>query len=76
MNALVKLPKVRNDNIHGLRKFYAYVESNIHCLASLGIETSTQDTLIATLILEKLPQKIKLTVLKNVKETWELDEDT
>ena len=72
MNALVKLPKVRNDDIHGLRKFYDDIESNIRSLSSLGIETSTHGTLMATLILEKLPQEIKLIVARNVKETWDL----
>ena len=69
MNTLVKLPKVRNDEIHGLRKFYDDIDSNIRSLLSLGIETSTHGTLIATLTLEKLPQEIKLIVSRNVKET-------
>ena len=69
MNALVKLPKVRNDDIHSLRKSYDDIESNIRSQSSLGIETSTHGTLMATLILEKLPQEIKLIVAVNVKET-------
>ena len=69
MNTLVKLPKVRNDEIHGLRKFYDDIDSNIRSLLSLEIETSTHGTLIATLALEKLPQEIKLIVSRNVKET-------
>ena len=55
MNISVKLPKVRKDVIYGLRKFSDDVEiSNIRSLSSLGIETSTHDTSVATLILEKL----------------------
>ena len=69
MNALVKLPKVRNDDIHGLRKFYDDIESNIRSLTSLGIETIAHGTLIAILILEKFPQEIKLIVAINVKES-------
>ena len=69
MNALVKLPKVRNNDIRGLRKFYDDIESNIRSLSSLGIETITHGTLIATLILEKFPQEIKLIVSINVKES-------
>ena len=72
MNALVKLPKVRNDGINGLRKFYYDIESNIHNLSSLEIETSTHGTLIATLISEKLPKEIKLIVARNVEGTWDL----
>ena len=73
MNISVKLPKVRNDDIYGLRKFSDDVElSNVRSLSSLGIETSTHDTSIATLILEKLLYEIKLIVARNVKETWGL----
>ena len=72
MNALIKLPKVRNDDTHGLRKLYDYIESNICSLSPLKIETSTHGTLIATLILEKLPREIKPIVTRNVKETWDL----
>ena len=71
MNALVKLSKLRNDDIHGLIKFYDDIESNIRSLSSLGVETSTHVTLIATLILEILPQEIKV-IARNVKETWDL----
>ena len=58
MNALVKLPKVRHDDIHGLRKFCDDTKSNIRSLSSRGIETSTHGKLITTIILEKLPQEI------------------
>ena len=55
-----------------LRKFYDDIKLNIRNLSSLRIETSTHCTLIETLILEKLPQKIKLIVARNVKETWNM----
>ena len=38
MNALVTLQKVRNDDIHSLRKFYEDIETNIRSLSSLGIK--------------------------------------
>ena len=71
MNALVKLPKVRNGNIYDLREFHDDVESNIRGLPLLGIE-STHGALITTLILEKLSQEIKLIAARNVAETWDL----
>ena len=55
-----------------LTKLYHDIESNIRSLSSFGIEKNTHSMLIATLILEKLPQEIKLTVARNVKETWDL----
>ena len=69
MNVLVKLPKVRNNDIHDLRKSYDDVESNICSLSLLGIETSTRGTLVTALILGKPPQEIKLLVARNIKET-------
>ena len=47
-----------NNDIHGLRKFYDDIESNIRSLLSLRIEIRTHDTLIATLVLEKIPKKM------------------
>ena len=72
MNAIVKLPKVWNDDIHGLRKFYDNVELNIGSLSSLGIKKSTSGTLIAILISKNFPQEIKLIVTRNAKEDWDL----
>ena len=72
MNALVTLQKVRNDDIHGLRKFYDDIETNIRSLSSLGIKIRVHGTMISTLNLEKLPQEIKLIVAINIKETLDL----
>ena len=52
--------------------FYDEFESNIRSLSSLRIETSTQGTLIATLIMEKLHHEIKLIVTRNVEETQDM----
>ena len=52
-----------------MKIFYDEFESNIRSLSSLRIETSTQGTLIATLIMEKLHHEIKLIVTRIVKET-------
>ena len=38
MNALVKLLKVRNDEIHGLRRFYDDIESNIRACHHLELK--------------------------------------
>lgn len=60
MDALVKLPEVRNENIYRLRQFYHDVELNMPSLSLLTIKTS--------------PQEIMQIVARNVKETWNLKE--
>ena len=72
MNALVTLQKVRNDDIHGLRKFYDDIETNMRSLSSLGIKIRAHGTMISTLNLGKLPREIKLIVAINIKETLDL----
>ena len=58
MDTLVKLPKVRNENIDRLQQFYHDVELYICSLSLLVIKTS--------------PQKITQIVGRNVKVTWNL----
>ena len=60
MDALVKPPEVRNENIYRLRQFYHDVELNMPSLSLLIIKTS--------------PQEIMQIVARNVKETWNLKE--
>ena len=58
MATLVKLPKVRNENIDRLQQFYHDVELYISSLSLLVIKTSLQ--------------KITQIVGRNVKVTWNL----
>ena len=68
MSALVKLAKVESDNLHALRKFYDDVESKVWSLRNLGIDSKSYGSLLSTLIIEKLPQDIKL-IIHRKKET-------
>ena len=67
MNALVKLSHV-DDQLESLRKFYDDVESHIRSLTTLGIDVKSYGTLIGTLIMEKLPEDLRLIVSRNIKE--------
>ena len=72
MNALVKLSHV-DDQLESLRKFYDDVESHIRSLTTLGIDVKSYGTLIGTLIMEKLPEDLRLIVSRNIKENiWDL----
>ena len=72
MDALLKLWKVRNDDVVGLRKLYDEVESHVRSLKTLRINMDRHSALISTLLLQKLPSDIKLIVNRNIKETWDL----
>ena len=60
MSALVKLADIESDDLHGLRKFYDDVKSKQQRLRNLGIDRKSYRSLLSTLIIEKLPQNIKL----------------
>ena len=72
MDALLKLWKVRNDDVVGLRKLYDKVESHVRSLKTLGINMDGHSALISTVLLQKLPNDIRLIVNRNIKETWDL----
>ena len=47
--------------------------SHVRSLSTLGIEMENYGALISTLILEKLPPKVKSVITRNIKEnTWDL----
>ena len=73
MSALVKLAKVESDDLHALWKFYDDVESKVQSLRNLGIDSKSYESLLSMLIIEKLPQDIKL-IIRRKKETniWDL----
>ena len=73
MSALVKLAKVQSDNVRGLRKFYDDVKSNVRSLRNLGIDSKSYGSLLSTLIIEKLPQNIKLIISRKIEtDIWDL----
>ena len=73
MNALVKIPKVLHEDLVTLRKFYDDVESHVRSLKNLGVESESYGSLLSTVVMDKLPEEIKLIVSRNIKQdTWTL----
>ena len=68
MNALVKIPKVLHEDLVTLRKFYDDVESHVRSLKNLGVESESYGSLLSTVVMDKLPEEIKLIVSRNIKQ--------
>ena len=75
MNVLLKVPKLNNDivspklnndSVSRLSSFYNTIESHIRSLLTMGINPSHYGPLLIPVILERLPDAIKLLI------TWKL----
>ena len=57
----------------GLGKFYDDVESNVRSLRNLGIDSKSYGSLLSTLIFQKHPKDIKLTISRKIEtDIWNL----
>ena len=57
-----------------MRKFFDNIESHVRSLQGLGIESKNYGSLLAPIILERLPHQLKLIISQNLKsEIWDLD---
>ena len=67
--------KVTSDkHLTRLRKFTDNIESHVRSLQGLGIERKSYGSLLAPIILERLPHQLKLIISRNLKsEIWDLD---
>ena len=73
MNALLKLPKLNNDSVSRLSSFYNTIESNIRSLLTMGLNPSHYDPLLIPVILERLPDAIKLLITRKLgKNNWKI----
>ena len=66
MNVLLKLPKLNNESVSRLSSFYNTIESHIRSLLTMDINPSHYGPLLIPVILERLPDAIKLLI------TWKL----
>ena len=73
-NELLKSKKITSDkDLTGLRKFFDNIESHVRSLQGLGIESKSYGSLLAPIILERLPDQLKLIISRNLKsEIWDL----
>lgn len=71
---LMKLPDVseKEDNIVAMRRFCDELESHSRSLGCLGVEPDTYGTMLAPVVMGKLPQSWSLLISRNVGDGWEL----
>ena len=76
MDALMNLDTVTSPtNIMALRRLYHHVESHTRSLKSLGVEYGSYGGLLASVLLNKLPQELQLLGSRKIGESeWKLDE--
>ena len=75
MNNLIKLDKVNGANVKELRDLYDKVESNVRALKTIGTHQEQVGPLLIPIILEKLPNVIRLQISRKLgKENWSIDD--
>ena len=75
MNALIKLPKISRVNDESLRELYDKVEVNIRALNSAGITAEHFGALLIPIVLEKLPNIIRLQVSRTLgSDNWHIQD--
>ena len=61
-------------NLKGLRHLYDTMESQVRGLKSLGVSAESHGSLLVSVLLNKLPQELRLIVSRQVnEEEWNLD---
>ena len=75
MEALLSLQRVSSErDIRSLRKLYDAIEVNVRSLKTLGIDFKQYGALLIPVIMNKVPDEIRLIITKEIKgEDWELD---
>ena len=67
-------PVTSQHNLSGLRHLYDLIESHIRSLKSLGVTSESYGSLLSSVLLNKLPTKLRLIVTGKVsEEEWSLD---
>ena len=75
MQRLMKLPSIPSRDITKLRELFDIIESQIRALQALGVESTSYGSLLTPVILEKLPNEMKLIISRKLdKEVWELSD--
>ena len=73
MNVLLKVPKLNNDSVSRLSSFYNTIESHIRSLLTMGLNPSHYGPLLIPVILERLPDAIKLLITRKLgKNNWKI----
>ena len=62
------MSSVNNEELSGLRNFFDDVTSHVRSLVNLGVESRTYGSLLCPIILEKLPNELRLIISRNDNE--------
>ena len=66
MNKILNISPVYSPNIRSLRELYDNVESNVQALENLGLRYEQFGSILIPIILEKLPNMIKLQISRKL----------
>ena len=66
MNKILNISPVFSPNIRNLKELYDNVESNVEALENLGVSYEQFGSLLIPIILEKLPNMIKLQISRKL----------
>ena len=74
MSELLKLqPITSEEDVSYLRLFYDNIESHVRSLLSLGVDSKNYGALLSPIIMERLPNELRLIISRNLKgEGWDL----
>ena len=67
-------PITSHSNVKGLRQLYDAVESNVRSLKSLGVTVDSYGSLLASVLMNKLPSELQLIIGRKIgDDDWKLD---
>ena len=67
-------PITSHSNVKGLRQLYDVVESNVRSLKSLGVTADSYGSLLASVLMNKLPSELQLIIGRKIgDDDWKLD---
>ena len=74
MDILLNVSPVTNQDTRKLRELYDTLESHVRSLKSLGIPSNSYGSLLSSIIMNKLPQELRLIISREIKDQdWQLD---
>ena len=75
MDTLIHVEAVTSPhNVKGLRRLYDLIESNVRSLKSLGVDSASYGTLLASVLITKIPPELQLILSRESGgDEWKLD---
>ena len=74
MDILLNVSPVTNQDTRKLRELYDPLESHFRSLKSLGIPSNSYGSLLSSIIMNKLPQELRLIISREIKDQdWQPD---